>query len=55
MQKRITLSIDVIVNDWMREWMRTNLTQTVKPSPMGHSPAVTWKWNALRHGIIRNT
>jgi hypothetical protein len=51
-EERITLSIDLILNDWLREWMRVNLTTRVPPSPIDVSSGLTWKWNNLRSGII---
>ncbi|MBM3779472.1 MAG: hypothetical protein FJW23_14755 [Acidimicrobiia bacterium] len=53
--ERITLSLDVILNDWLTAWMASNLTERVPASPIVSSSAITWKWNALGHGIIRNT
>ena len=53
-EERITLSIDMVINAWLEKWMAGNLTEKVSPSPLGNPPAVTWKWNSLRHGIIRN-
>jgi hypothetical protein len=54
-EERITLSIDVIMNEWLDTWMHKNLSEKVAPSPMTDSTAITWKWNNLRHGIIRTT
>jgi len=51
--ERITLSIDMVVNEWLENWMKTNLTHIVSSSPIQPSTAVTWKWNALRNGVIR--
>jgi hypothetical protein len=51
--ERITLSFDLVMNDWVENWMQANLTHPVKPSPIEPSSSVTWKWNALRNGIIR--
>ena len=52
-EERVTLSFDLVVNDWLENWMQANLTRTVSPSPIEPSSYVTWNWNALRHGIIR--
>ena len=51
--ERITLSFDLVINDWLENWMQANLTHPVKPSPIEPSSSVKWKWNALRNGIIR--
>jgi hypothetical protein len=51
--ERITLSIDLVVNDWLENWIQTHLSHTVSPSPIEPSRSITWKWNTLRHGIIR--
>ena len=51
--ERITLSFDLVVNEWLEEWMQTNLTHPVSPSPIEPTSSVAWKWNALRNGIIR--
>lgn len=51
--ERVTLSIDLVMNDWLARWMRDNLTIPVAPSPIVASASVRWKWNALRRGIIR--
>jgi hypothetical protein len=51
--ERITLSFDLVVNDWLRDWMQANLTHRVSPSPIEPFSSVAWKWNALRNGIIR--
>jgi hypothetical protein len=53
-EERITLSIDLIINDWLRDWMQIHLTKKVPPSPINESPGTTWKWNSLRYGIIRS-
>jgi hypothetical protein len=53
LEERVTLSFDLVMNDWLVDWMKTHLTHVVSPSPIKRARAVTWKWNALRHGIIR--
>lgn len=52
-EERVTLSLDMVMNDWLANWMQENLTQPVNPSPITPSESVTWKWNALRNGVIR--
>ncbi len=52
--ERVVLSIDLIINDWVRDWMQTSLTQPVAPSTVQRTSEITWQWNALRHGVIRN-
>lgn len=52
--ERIVLSFDLIVNDWLRQWMQGNLTQEVSPSSVQRASSIDWEWNALRHGVIRN-
>jgi hypothetical protein len=52
-RERITLSLDLLMNEWLENWMKTTLKQNVSPMPIIASPDVTWKWNALRNGIIR--
>ena len=52
-EERITLSLDLVMNEWLANWMQTHLTHAVSASPIKPSGAFTWKWNALRHGIIR--
>jgi len=51
--ERITLSFDLVMNEWLENWMQVNLIHPVAPSPIERSSSVTWKWNALRNGIIR--
>ena len=53
LEERVTLSLDLVVNEWLADWMETHLTHVVRPSPIEPSRAVAWKWNALRHGVIR--
>src|SRR5262249_18635091 len=52
-EERVTLSFDLVMNDWLESWMQANLTHPVNPSPMEPSSSVTWNWTALRNGIIR--
>jgi hypothetical protein len=52
--ERIVLSIDLVVNDWLNDWMRTELTQRVSPEPVPRTSSIAWEWNALRCGVIRN-
>ena len=52
-EERITLSIDMVMNEWLENWMQANLTHTVSPSPIEPSESIGWKWNTLRNGIIR--
>ena len=51
--ERVTLSFDLVMNQWLENWMRANLTHPVTPSPIEPSSSVAWNWNALRNGIIR--
>lgn len=52
-EERITLSIDMVMNEWLENWMQAKLTHPVSPSPIEPSRSVVWKWNTLRNGIIR--
>jgi hypothetical protein len=52
-EERVTLSLDMVMNDWLANWMQENLTCPVSPSPITPSESVAWKWNALRKGVIR--
>jgi hypothetical protein len=52
-EERVTLSLDLVMNDWLANWMREHLTCPVNPSPITPSELVVWKWNALRNGVIR--
>jgi hypothetical protein len=51
--ERVTLSFDLVMNEWLENWMQANLTRSVSPSPIEPSSSVMWNWNALRNGIIR--
>jgi hypothetical protein len=50
--ERVTLSFDLVMNEWLESWMEANLTHALAPSPIEPSRSATWNWNALRHGII---
>jgi len=52
-EPRVTLSADVLANDWLRAWLRTEVATPVAPVS-ATPPGVRWRWNALRHGVIRN-
>lgn len=52
--ERVTLSLDLVVNDWLGQWMERCMTQNVSPSNVQRTSAIHWEWNALRHGVIRN-
>ena len=52
-EERVTLSLDLVMNDWLANWMQENLTVPVNPSPIVPTESVKWKWNALRNGVIR--
>ena len=52
-EERVTLSFDLVVNDWLEKWMEANLAQRVSPSPIEPSGSGTWNWTALRNGVIR--
>lgn len=52
--ERITLSLDLVINDWLRKWMKTSLTQIVAPAGIPRTSSIDWDWNSLRHGVIRN-
>jgi len=51
--ERITLSIDLVLNDWLKNWMKSNLTIVVPESPIEETSPGSWKWNNLRYGVIR--
>ena len=53
-QERIVLSIDVVRNDWLRDWIQTEFTIEVAPSDVPRTMAINWEWASLRHGVIRN-
>ena len=52
--ERIVLSIDLVLNDWLEQWMDTELTESVAADPVGRTANIQWQWNALRNGLIRN-
>ncbi len=52
--ERVTLSLDLIMNDWLGQWMRTGLVQQVAPSSVQRTSSIDWEWNALKNGVIRN-
>lgn len=54
LDERITLSIDLVENDWLKTWMPEYLRVAVKPVSMTELPATRWDWNSLRHGVISN-
>jgi hypothetical protein len=51
--ERVTLSFDLVMNEWLERWMEANLTYAIATSPIEPSRSAKWNWNALRHGIIR--
>jgi hypothetical protein len=51
---RVTLAVDLVLDDWLRSWMERELTEEVPACPNPRSPAIRWQWNALRHGLILN-
>jgi hypothetical protein len=53
-QDRITLSIDLIRNDWLHAWMGEHFTRELEPDSLEGADPIRWNWNALRHGVIRN-
>jgi hypothetical protein len=52
--ERIVLSIDLVINDWLDDWMQRTFTETVSPEAIRRTPSIAWEWNALRCGVIRN-
>ncbi|MEM7352528.1 MAG: hypothetical protein AAF657_17140 [Acidobacteriota bacterium] len=54
LSERVTLCIDLVLNDWLRGWIASHLGHRLAPVANPRSPALRWEWNALRHGIIRN-
>ena len=53
-QDRITLSIDLIGNGWLRTWMAEHFTARLEPYAAKGTDPIRWNWSALRHGVIRN-
>lgn len=53
-QQRVTLSLDLVINDWLNEWMQTSLTQKLLPSNVERTTSIRWEWPALKNGVIRN-
>ncbi len=53
-EERIVLSMDLVVDDWLTHWMETELTHLVAPAAVERNSDITWQWNALRNGLIRN-
>ena len=53
-EERITLSIDVFLNEWLRTWMKEHFTVEAEAFEYQGSEPIRWNWNALRHGVIRN-
>jgi len=53
-QDRITLSIDLIRNDWLQAWMAKHFTRALEAYESEGAVPIRWNWNALRHGVIRN-
>jgi hypothetical protein len=51
---RVTLAVDLVLDDWLGSWMERELTEDVPALPNPGSPAIRWQWNALRHGLILN-
>jgi hypothetical protein len=53
-EDRIVLSIDLVMNDWLRDWMTVNLKTQVPAVPDGAALGGRWNWKSLRHGLITN-
>lgn len=53
-EERIVLSIDLVMNDWLRNWMADNLDTQVPPASKGQGTGGKWNWTSLRHGLIIN-
>lgn len=51
-EERIVLSIDLVMNDWLKRWMADNLIARVTPTPKGRAIGGKWNWTALKHGLI---
>ena len=53
-KERIVLSIDMLKNDWLIDWIGAQLSEPVPPASVERTEAFHWEWNALRCGVIRN-
>jgi len=49
---RITMSIDLLRNDWLEHWLSKHMTRDAGPQSPDNLPDGTWEWNALRHGLL---
>lgn len=52
--ERLTLSIDLLLNDQLGAWMGDRLGVRVQPALIDESLGIRWKWNNLRYGVIRS-
>jgi hypothetical protein len=53
-QERIVLGIDILANDWVKDWISREFTTPVPPTPADLLPDASWQWTALDHGLITN-
>jgi hypothetical protein len=50
--KRVTLCIDMLRNDWLDGWLTEHMSEKVPALPADSLPAGTWEWGTLRHGLL---
>ena len=51
---RIVLGLDILVNDWVQDWIAREFTTPVPPTPADALSGASWEWTSLQHGLITN-
>lgn len=49
---RITLTIDLLRNDWLENWLSDHMTGEITAQPTDSLPEGTWEWSTLRHALL---
>jgi hypothetical protein len=52
--ERIVLGFDILLNDWVRDWLDREFTIPVAPTPAEALSSASWEWTSLQHGLITN-
>jgi len=52
--ERIVLGIDILANDWVKDWIPREFTVSFPPTPADALSEASWEWTSLEHGLITN-
>jgi hypothetical protein len=53
-RERIVLGIDIVANDWVKDWIAREFATPVPATPADALPDASWEWTSLAHGLITN-